>query len=369
MKNLIALALTVISLGLVSCHNDTRELRMIVGTYTDNGSEGIYSYAFDQKTGEVRVLDSCRIENPSYLVPSADGRHIYAVSEMHNDEAAIVALNFDPASGSFEIIGSRKTRGVDPCYVATDGKIVTTANYGGSMSVFPVMPDGNVGEMTLFYEGNTGGPDSIRQCEPHVHCTEFAPDNRHLYVSDFSADRILVFSTDDKGLVELAATAEVAADCGPRHIIFDQAGKHAYVIGELSGFITVLDVDSDSGEMTVKQTVDADPGNARSAADIHLSPDGRFLYASVRQPSDCITIYSVDSETGELTGTGSMKTGHHPRNFNITPDGGFLLCACRDSNRIDVYRIDSATGMLTDTGNSIPLPHPVCVKFVRPADY
>ncbi|MDE6094005.1 MAG: lactonase family protein, partial [Muribaculaceae bacterium] len=107
------------------------------------------------------------------------------------------------------------------------------------------------------------------------------------------------------------------------------------------------------------------PGEARSAADLHLRPDGRFLYARVRQPSDCITIYSVDGTTGELTETGRQKTGLHPRNFNITPNGKYLLCACRDSDRIDVYRIDTATGMLTDIGRPIMLPRPVCVKWAR----
>ena len=358
-KSLIVAAMALV---LGACGGNS-ELRMIVGTYTDTDSEGLYSLAFDEETGEARLLDSCRVDNPSYLTLSDDSRRIYAVSEMHDDEAAVVALTFDPASGGFEVIDSRKTRGADPCYVATNGKIVVTANYGGSMSVFPITADGGVGEMSDFYEGSIGGPDSMRQCVPHVHCTEFAPDGRHLYVSDFSADRLLVFAVTDDGVEQLKTCVDVAADNGPRHIVFDRSGKHAYVIGELSGLVTVLDVDG--AGMSVRQVVDADPGDARSAADLHLSPDGRFLYASVRQPSDCITIYSVDGTTGELTETGRQKTGLHPRNFNITPNGKYLLCACRDSDRIDVYRIDTATGMLTDIGRPIMLPRPVCVKWAR----
>lgn len=358
-KSLIIAAATFV---LSACGGNS-DLMMVVGTYTDTESEGLYPYVFDEEAGEARLLDSCRVENPSYLTLSDDGRRIYAVSEMHDNEAAVVALTLDPTDGSFGIINSQKTCGADPCYVSTNGKVVVTANYGGSMSVFPTKADGGVGEMTGFYKGGLGGPDSIRQCEPHIHCTEFAPDGKSLYVTDFSADRLLVFAVTDTCVGQLKMCVDMPADNGPRHIISDRSGKHAYVIGELSGMITVFDVDG--MDMSIRQIVDADPGDSRSSADIHLSPDGHYLYASVRQPTDCIAIYSVDATTGELTEVGIQKTGLHPRNFNITPNGKYLLCACRDSNRIDVYRIDAETGLLTDTGRPIKLPHPVCVKWVQ----
>ena len=130
-KSLIIAAATFV---LSACGGNS-DLMMVVGTYTDTESEGLYSYVFDEEAGEARLLDSCRVENPSYLTLSDDGRRIYAVSEMHDNEAAVVALTLDPTDGSFGIINSQKTCGADPCYVSTNGKVVVTANYGDRKSV------------------------------------------------------------------------------------------------------------------------------------------------------------------------------------------------------------------------------------------
>ena len=370
MKTLVmAVAVTM----LMSCSaNRADNVVMIAGTYTDSGSEGLYSFVFNQETGESHLLDSCRIANPSYLTIAENGKSIYTVSELHDDQAAVYSVNFDASNGCFEIVNSQLTQGADPCYVATNGKVVVTANYGGSTSVFQINGTGELAPLQALYEGGTGGPDLSRQKEPHVHCTEFDNNGRYLYVSDFSADRLLVYEVSDNGCkIEPMigengeqAAIPVAADYGPRHIIFDQSGNHAYVIGELSGMITVFDV-KDGGMLVSKQTIEADTLKARGSADIHLSRDGRYLYASNRLKGDGIAIYNVDDNTGELTKSGYMNTGLHPRNFNITPNGKFLLCACRDSDCIEIYRINEENGLLTDTGKRIALSKPVCIKFVK----
>ena len=121
----------------------------------------------------------------------------------------------------------------------------------------------------------------------------------------------------------------------------------------------VIDTENDS----VIQTVCADSLHARGCADIHLSPDGKFLYASVRLQNDGIAIFKVDSD-GTLTNAGYQPTGIHPRNFNITPNGKFLLVACRDSGCIQIFRRNVRTGLLSDTGRTIVLDKPVCIVFV-----
>lgn len=346
--------------------NKTYELRMLLGTYTDTGSHGIYSYAFNQETGYFEALDSCEIVNPSYLTVDTTGTRIYAVSETSDSTSAIYALSFDKIPGTIKVINSCPTVGTDPCYVATNGKVAVTANYGGSMSVFLLAPDGAVQPLSLLVQGGTGGPDTVRQVRPHVHCAEFAPAGNRMLVSDFSADKLLVFDINGEGEVVTDSAHTVAidldADTGPRHIVFDKRGRYAYLLGELSGKVTVLEK-TDAG-YDVKQTVEADKQQGRASADIHLSPDGRFLYASVRRANDGIAIFSVNSETGELTPAGYQTTGLHPRNFAITPNGKYLLVACRDSNRIEIYTIDLETGLLTFTDRTIELPKPVCIKFV-----
>ena len=357
------------ALMLTACGSS--ELKVVVGTYTDTGSYGIYSLAFDTATGQYRMLDSCKTVNPSYLTPSRNGKYIYAVSELGSSNAAVYALRFDKHSGAFTPINTVFAGGTDPCYIATNGKMVATADYGGTLSVYPIASNGGLKPVKEVFEGSVGGPDSLRQETPHIHCAAFSHDGKRLYASDFSADRLLCFDVVRRGRRLRPANGDdgrqivvgVAPDYGPRHLIFDRKGQLAYLIGELSGTITVFDVADNM--LTARQTIDADPYDGRGSADIHISPDGRYLYASNRLKGDGIAIFSIDPRSGELTEAGYQFTGIHPRHFNITPDGRYLLCACRDDNSIEIYARDKASGLLTPAGHTITLKKPVCIEFVQ----
>ena len=116
------------------------------------------------------------------------------------------------------------------------------------------------------------------------------------------------------------------------------------------------------------QTIDSDisqTSRRKGSADIHLTSDGKFLYSSNRLRSDGIAIFSVNPETGLLTSVGYQLTGIHPRNFLITPNDKFLLCANLNSNNIQIFEINSVTGLLCDTGKEILLEKPVCLKWVK----
>ncbi|MDR1004021.1 MAG: lactonase family protein [Prevotellaceae bacterium] len=350
------------SSGNRTTHN---ELSLLIGTYTDGDSKGIYTFRFDQETGKATPLDSVAVSNPSYLAPSADGRFVYAVSEQNDGGAALNAFAFDHATGRLTLLNRRPTCGGDPCYVATNGKEVLTANYsGGSMSVFPIEKDGSLGDIDTLFEGSVGGPDAARQATPHVHCATFSPDGGYIFATDFSADSILRFVVHPNSYTphrSLAATP-VAAATGPRHLTFSPNGRFAYLIGELSGNVTAFSYHD--GVLQPIQTIAADTLRARGSADIHLSPDGRYLYVSNRLQGDGIAIFEVNPATGMLAKAGYQPTGIHPRHFNITPNGKYLLAACRDGQVVQVFRRDMDTGMLTDTHQDIRLDKPVCVQFV-----
>ena len=334
---------------------------MFVGTYTDGGSKGIYSYRFNQVTGEVEILDSLEIKNPSYLTVSHDQRLIYAISEINDENAALNIIKFKP-NGGMRVIDTKVTEGADPCYVATNGRIAVTANYsGGSMSVFQLSRGGKRAKLTSKFLGPTGGPDLMRQKAPHVHCACFTPDGKYVLATDFSADRIMSFQIDGQNVTDNGVAAEVSADSGPRHLTFSNDGRFAYLMSELSGNVTVFSYKQ--GRLERLQEIVSDSVGARGGADIHLSPDGKFLYSSNRLKSESLAIFSVDTQDGLLTRIGSQPTGAHPRHFNITPNGRFLLCCCRDSNKIQVFRRDHSTGLLTDTQQDISLSKPVCVQF------
>ena len=334
---------------------------MFVGTYTDGGSRGIYSYRFNQDTGMAELLDPLEMTNPSYLTMSHDKKLIYAVSETGDDKVSFNVITVG-RNGGMRLVETVPTAGADPCYVAANGRLALTANYsGGSMSVFKLSRGGKHAQLATTFSGATGGPDLSRQNAAHVHCACFTPDGKYVLATDFSADRILSFRVKGRNVIANDVAADVSADSGPRHLTFSNDGHFAYLMSELSGKVTVFRYDR--GRLERQQEIVSDSVGARGGADIHLSPDGRFLYSSNRLKADGIAIFAVDSQTGLLTRIGYQPTAIHPRHFNITPNGRFLLCCCRDSNKVQVFRRDPATGLLTDTHQDIPLSKPVCVQF------
>ena len=365
---LSCVAMALVSVALAGCGNEP--LTMIVGTYTDEcASRGVYSYFFDQEKGVLTdgggnifteapgAVGREEMRNPSYLTLSADGKFVYAVSEVGDSSASAVTLRLDSKTGEMQMLGAELTDGKDPCYISTNGKVVMTANYSsGNVTEFPIGEDGVLLPHDFLYGPGLGGPDSVRQNFPHAHCALFNAAGTELYVSEFSADVVTRFDMATRQ----GKRIQLPSDFGPRHIILNADESKAYVLGELSGNVAVIDTGSDS----VIQTVCADSVHARGSADIHLSPDGKFLYASVRLQNDGIAIFKVNYD-GTLTYAGYQSTGIHPRNFNITPNGKFLLVACRDSGCIQIFRRDTHTGLLSDTGRTIVLDKPVCIVFRR----
>lgn len=339
------------------------EINLLVGTFTDGTSEGIYSLRFNQQTGTARALDTLAIANPAYLCISADGRRIYAVSENNEPTDSVSTIAFDPATGRMTWMGARSNGAAGPCFVETNGRRLLTANYkGGSMHVFPIGDKGIVGPRMQQFGGSKADSDMLQQAAPHVHTARFAPDGRHVLASDFSANRILKFSLSASGQLKAkGVAARLDRNAGPRHIAFSPDGRFLYVMSELSGTVSVFRWRPN--HIRPIQQIRSDSVNGHGGADIHFSPDGRFLYTSNRLKADGISIFSVDRKTGKLQKVGYQLTGIHPRNFNITPNGRFLLVACRDTEGIQVFRIDPSTGLLTDIRRNIAIDRPCCVRF------
>jgi 6-phosphogluconolactonase (cycloisomerase 2 family) len=160
--------------------------------------------------------------------------------------------------------------------------------------------------------------------------------------------------------------AKLETGFGPRHLAFHPNGKYLYCIGELSGKVAVFTYNDYKPEII--QTINSDTtqtSGKKGSADIHLTSDGRFLYSSNRLKADGIAIFSVNQENGQLTFIGYQPTGIHPRNFTITPNDKFLLCANRDTNNIQIFEIDSVSGLLHNTGKDIHLDKPVCLKWIK----
>ena len=349
--------------------NETMEnMYLIVGSYATPQEEGIKVYAWDNEKGEATYVSGLTgISNPSYQVVSADGKYVYSVGEDDGLTSTAHALSFDQANGKLALMNTQLTQGGAPCYIniTPDGKTVITANYMGSnISLIPLETSGRLSENVSTIDFTGEGEMKNRQDQPHLHCVEFTPDGKYLVANDLGTDKIHVFPLDSDGKLDEKATFDVNLEpaSGPRHICFSKDGRFAYLINEISGKVTTLSYDGKV--LTPVQYIEADTVNAQGSADIHLSPDGKFLYASNRLKADGIAIFSVNQETGLLTKVGYQLTGIHPRNFVMTTDGKYLLVACRDSNLIQIFARDEKTGLLVDTGKHIETSKPVCLKFI-----
>ena len=346
-----------LALLMVACACDSRSTRtLFVGTYSD----GFYAFDFDLRKGDVIPADGpfgsiamAPVPNPSFLA-AWNGR-IYAVSEMPDERASVTAWRY--TGNGFDSLGSQPTGlpagGEDPCHVATDGRFLAVANYsGGSLAVYKLTADGGIAPLDSLVFSTAGGPDQHRQDKAHVHCALFTPDSKLLF-TEFSADAIGALDLTPMGVSNGRRVAALPADFGPRHLLLE--GKRLYCIGELSGDIAVFSYP----DMALLQLVRADEADARGAADIHLSPDGAFLYASLRLQNDGVALFKVLAD-GTLEKAGYTHTGAHPRNFTVLED--WVLVACRDTDEIEIYSRDKKTGALKDTGRRIEVPKPVFVS-------
>ena len=348
-------------------------LYMLVGSYGPADQEGIKVYKFNQATGEGQYVSGVKgISNPSYQTVSKDGKRVYSVGEDDGGTACANALTFDAATGTLTLINSQPTQGATPCHIALSPEedYVVTANYNGSnISLFPLDEEGRLKPgQTIGFEGS--GPDKERQAIPHLHFVYFTPDNHYLLANDLGTDRIHRFplNTRQKGsntpLVDRQRASDIrlTPGSGPRHAVFSADGRFAYLITELSGEVMAFTYDGDS--LRLMQTIQADTLDARGSADIHLSQDGRFLYASNRLKGDGLAIFRINTKDGTLSKAGYQPTGIHPRNSVLTPNGQYLLVACRDTDEIQIFARDASTGLLTDTGRRIKTTKPVCLKFI-----
>ena len=346
---------------------------LLVGTYTKGKSIGMYVYDFNKKDGSVKIVDSVQTPNPSYLAVAPNQKFVYAVSETQrgNFSGKIRSFSFDKKTGKFHFINEKPSIGDNPCYIIVDksGKWVIDANYSSAtLSVLPIKNDGSLGEAVSSSQHTGHGTNPQRQEGPHVHSTVLSPDNKFLFVQDLGIDKIIIYSFNDKtGAIARKDSVKLQDGSGPRHFTFHPNGKWAYLIHEMGGTVTAFDYQN--GKLKTTQTISTLPSGYNryfTAADIHVSNDGKFVYATIRDSANIITVFKVDQKTGNLSVVGSQPVmGKTPRNFNFDPSGDYLLVANQNSDNVVIFKINHQTGMLTDTGNRIDVGNPVCIKWIE----
>ena len=355
------------------------KLLVYVGTYTAGKSEGIYLYRLNLSSGALtHVATTKGVVNPSFLAVAPSRRYLYAVNEVGEFAGkrggAVSAFTVDQRSGELRLLNQRPSLGADPCYVdvAAGGKFVLVANYtGGNVAVFAVQRDGSLGEATDMKQYGGSSANHERQEGPHAHLIALDPTNKFAYSCDLGTDKIMIFRFDartGKLLPGAPPWVQTKPGAGPRHLAFHPNGKYVFVLNELHSTVTAFARDPEKGSLKELQTLATLPKDftgENTSADIHVSPDGRFVYCSNRG-HDSIAIFGINPRGG-LSSTGHESTrGMTPRNFAIDPTGDFLLVANQKSDSIVVFRRERNTGRLNSTGQLAQAPSPVCLKFTAP---
>lgn len=341
---------------------------ILAGTYDSGSSKGIFIYKFNYKTGEAtKASNNTDISNASYITTDEKTNTVYAVSEHTNAKAKVFAFAFNRITGILTKKMEAQAGGDHPCYIAISPKdnIIATANYSsGSASIFKINSglDTNIAAQIIQHKGKS--INATRQAAPHVHTTNFDAYG-NCWVADLGTDSIHVYAWKNNAMLQIAAI-KMAAGSGPRHIAFSKKLRHAYSVNELDATVSLVDY-TDINNLQLKQIqslVDSVVSEDEGAADIHISPDGTFLYASIRGRSNQIAVLSVEKD-GWLTRIKNTNTmGQKPRNFFIDKTGKYLFIANENSNTIMIFTINKKTGIPAYTGKHISLPKPVCIKMM-----
>jgi 6-phosphogluconolactonase len=363
MKKIFFLVISCILFQAVTAGNS---YRFIAGTYTTNtSSKGIYIFSLDINTGksEVKAVATDALD-PSYLALSSDQKSLYSISE-RGINSTISAYNFDSTNGSLLFLNKVSTGGADPCYVSVSDKHVFCANYsGGNIGVFGRKSDGSLTGALQVINHAGSSIDPQRQTKPYVHQVFISPDKKFVLANDLGTDYVTCYSYKENStskILEPTDSVKLKAGSGPRHLTFSQDGKYIYVIQELDGTLSTLRFENGKLKLLDATSIVKKKGIKTGAADIHLSPDGKFVYATNRGTANDISCFKTTTNGQLLYVYQTSVEGNGPRNFAISKDGKYILVGNQQSNQIVVFRRNLKNGKLTDTGYRINIPAPVCI--------
>jgi 6-phosphogluconolactonase len=354
---------------------------VLISSYSGDAKGTVQVYRLDVATGMLqRVGGAGEIANATYLCVHPRLPIVYAVSEVGNYQGqpsgAVAAYALDVATGQLRLLNQVSSQGALPCHISIhpSGRLLAAASYtGGCLTVLPVLPDGQVGEASDVHRYTGTGGDPKRQPQSHAHSAVFGPGGRDLFVQDLGTDKIMQYRVDlanGKAVPHDPPFVATPPASGPRHLVFHPTGRWAYCINELDNTLLALDYDVAKGTLSLAQVLTSLPADCTGksyGADIHVSPEGAWLYASNRG-HDSLAICRIDAATGRLTAAGWASTvGKWPRGFALVPGTELVLVANQNTHDIIAFRRDPATGQLQPTGARQEQHKPVCIAFYPPA--
>lgn len=346
---------------------------VFVGTFNGNKQkEGIAVYKLNNQNGNLAKVHSVfGILNPSYLAIGADSNYLYACTESQTPNSGYInSFKFNSTAGQLTEINRQKTSGENPVYLTTDkdNKFLLSVNYTESgLDVFPLSTDGSIEKPVQTIAYKEGSNATERQNVSHNHSVIFSSAFNYILIPDLGADEIKTYpfnpSLSQPVIIENYVKNGTARGSGPRHICFHPNKKNIYCIEEIGGALSNYEFNNGKLKLVERKMLHKGKNGDYNSADIHISPDGKFLYASNRGDENNIAIFSI-AENGTLQFVSYQSTlGKHPRMFGISPDGGYLIVANQLSNNLKVFKRNKITGKLKAIRQSIKIENPSCVQI------
>lgn len=339
-----------------------------VGTYTDSTSLGIYHYRLSGDSIQPLGLAASTV-NPSFLALSHDKQFLLAVNETNENGTGAVE-SYLISGDSLSFINRSESGGGHPCFVSvnSDGYVLVANYTGGNVGLLKISETGTLSPL-LDVQQHVGKGSTPRQDAPHAHSAWFIPHQKGVISVDLGTNKLLFSYIDTVSQRFWSPNPnkyQMAPGDGPRHLAFHPAHDWVYVINELSCTVTQLQKTEQNSYKKVMSVSTLPEGykQPNTCADIHISSDGRFLYASNRGHNS-LAIYEINDDDGTLKRLAFQSTrGDGPRNFTLTPDENYIIVANQQSNNLVLFQRDKETGLLTYI-LEVTAPNPVCILFIE----
>jgi 6-phosphogluconolactonase len=365
-------------------------MNLVLGTFYEEG--GLQVYEFNTETGDAQLKNKIKTPGTIFATASRNKKYIYTVSQ-ESGKAFVNAFEFNPQTAELKFLNKVDAKGSSPSYITLDEKekylFVPHFNTGNT-TVLPVLNDGTVGEVIQNVQHTGKGPHPTRQDRARAHSTVFTPDNKYLMVGDLGIDKIMMYKFDPSNAKEPLSPAPVPfvdgkSGGGTRVMVVHPNEKFVYSIEEITADVSTYSYKG--GVLTLLQTItmiNPETGNVGSAADVKISPDGKFLYASNRGDVNELVVFAIDGKTGKLEFKSRQSTlGRTPRYIEIDPLGNYVLASNQGPGNggrrggpdgtpppppplslVSIFKRDKTTGQLTDTGKKIEVIQPGFLMFV-----
>lgn len=333
-----------------------KNYRGFIGSYTRKNSQGIRTFYFNEN--EFKIEDFYKVGNPTYLALDESGKFLYS-SMSQEDTQGVMSMNLENKAVTSVLFKNEST----PAHVSIFDKYLLASNYHDAhLDLYAL--DQNMVKARLDSKIHRGqGPNVVRQEKSHIHFAMKNPHNEDILVCDLGTDHVYIYQVKDHSLVKIGEIV-FPGGSGPRHLAYAKFKNQVYVFSELTSEIFVLDYHN--GQYHLIQSITTLPKDfigENTGAAIRIRPDQKFLYVSNRGHDSISTFRIEEDGTLEMVSTISCY-GDHPRDFNITPDGRYLLSAQMNSQDLTLFQIRKDTGELTLKQEKIQTPEPVSIIFL-----